>query len=182
MIIMRLYLKSWMPFFGTFSRFQLKISVAQRENNSDTCQSSIYGFWLSLWHYISKKILCKEISHFLLLEQFRTVNPRDCSDVPVGSTSGVYRIYPNNSDVIDVYCNMDIDGGGWTVCRCKRNLCGDGHQFHKYQQNEQSPLLLSHWIHKDHDIWRWKYRSWPGTDTQMWRIEPVNGITTVFSW
>ena len=23
------------------------------------------------------------------------------------------------------------------------------HQFHKYQQNEQSPLLLSHWIHKN---------------------------------
>ena len=22
-----------------------------------------------------------------------------------------------------------------------------GHQFKKYQQNEQSPLLLSHWIH-----------------------------------
>jgi hypothetical protein len=41
-----------------------------------------------------------------------TVNSRDCSDVPVGSASGVYRIYPNNSDVIDVYCNMDIDDGG----------------------------------------------------------------------
>ena len=25
----------------------------------------------------------------------------------------------NNSDVIDVYCNMDIDGGRWMVCRCK---------------------------------------------------------------
>ena len=58
------------------------------------------------------------ISHFLLLELFGTVNPRDCSDVPVGSISGAYRIYPNNSDVIDVYCNMDTDGGGWTVCRC----------------------------------------------------------------
>jgi hypothetical protein len=33
MIIMRLYLKSWMPFLGPFSRFQLKISVAQIETN-----------------------------------------------------------------------------------------------------------------------------------------------------
>ena len=108
--------------FQTFSRFQFKISGAQRKNNWDTCQSSIYGFWLFLWHYISKKILCKDISHFLLLEQFRTENPRDCSDVPIGSTSGVYRIYQHNSDVIDVYCDMDIDGGGWTVCRCKRKV------------------------------------------------------------
>jgi len=61
-------------------------------------------------------------------------------------------------------------------------LYSDGHQFHKYQQNEQSPLLLSQWIHKDHDIWRWKYRSCLGTGIQMWRVEPVNGITTVLSY
>ena len=57
MIIMWLYVESLMPLFGTFSRFQLKIAVAEIENNSDTCQSSIYGFWLSLWGlqaYLSK--------------------------------------------------------------------------------------------------------------------------------
>jgi hypothetical protein len=32
---------------------------------------------------------------------------------------------------------------GWYV-DVKEHLYGDGHQFHKYQQNEQSPLLLSH--------------------------------------
>jgi len=61
-------------------------------------------------------------------------------------------------------------------------LYSDGHRFHKYQQNEQSPLLLSQWIHKDHDIWRCKYRSWLGTGITMLRVEPVNGITTVLSW
>ena len=25
------------------------------------------------------------------------------------------------------------------------SLNRDGHQFHQYQQNEQSPLILSHW-------------------------------------
>jgi hypothetical protein len=29
-----------------------------------------------------------------------------------------------------------------------------GQQFHQYQQNEQSPLTLTHWTKKnDHDIW-----------------------------
>ena len=58
--------------------------------------------------------------------------------IKVESTSGVYRIYPDNSDGIDVYCNMDIDILLWS-----ESLYSDGHQFHKYQQNEQSPLLLS---------------------------------------
>jgi len=41
----------------------------------------------------------------------------------------------------------------------KRNLNTDGHQFHQYQQSQQSPLILSE-LKKDHDIWRWKSRSW----------------------
>ena len=49
-----------------------------------------------------------------MLDQFRTINPRDCSDVPADSTSGTYRIYPDNSDVIDAYCDMETDDGDWT--------------------------------------------------------------------
>ena len=42
-------------------------------------------------------------------------------------------------------------------------------QFHQYQQNEQSPLVLTNWIQNDHDIWHCKSRSWLGTDIHMWR-------------
>jgi hypothetical protein len=31
----------------------------------------------------------------------------------------------------------------------KESLNSDGQHFHKYQQNEQSPLLLIHWTHKN---------------------------------
>ncbi|XP_063436198.1 ficolin-2-like [Mytilus trossulus] len=42
------------------------------------------------------------------------LRPRDCSDLPVGSDSGVYTIYPTNV-IFDVYCDMDTAGFGWTV-------------------------------------------------------------------
>jgi hypothetical protein len=44
----------------------------------------------------------------------------------------------------------------------KESLKSDGHQFHQYQQNKQSPLNLTELTeHKNnHDIWHWKSRSW----------------------
>lgn len=44
--------------------------------------------------------------------------PLDCWDVLQDghNSSGVYRIQPSGSpEAIMVYCNMDSDGGGWTV-------------------------------------------------------------------
>jgi hypothetical protein len=64
-------------------------------------------------------------------------------------------------------------------CIMKRNI--DGHQFHQYQQNEQSPLILTE-HKKDHDIWCWKSRSWLETGTKMWQTKPVNGVPTLRSW
>ena len=66
----------------------------------------------------------------------------------------------------------------------KESLNSDSHQFHQYQQNKQSPLILTEVTEhkKDHDVWRWKSRSWLGTCTKMRRDKPVNAILTLFSW
>ena len=32
-----------------------------------------------------------------------------------------------------------------TINNYEKSLNSDGHQFHQYQQNEQSPLILTHW-------------------------------------
>lgn len=36
-------------------------------------------------------------------------------DVGAGKTNGYYTIYPDGSTAIGVYCDMNLDGGGWTL-------------------------------------------------------------------
>ncbi|XP_063410134.1 ryncolin-4-like [Mytilus trossulus] len=42
--------------------------------------------------------------------------PRDCSDLNKDRhKSGIYKISPDSGSSFNVYCDMDIDNGGWTV-------------------------------------------------------------------
>ncbi|NXS45340.1 FGL1L protein, partial [Balaeniceps rex] len=41
--------------------------------------------------------------------------PKDCSEIPAGSPSGVYVIQPTGLHPIVVYCEMNATDGGWTV-------------------------------------------------------------------
>ncbi|CAC5396824.1 Angiopoietin-4,Angiopoietin-1,Ficolin-2,Tenascin-R,Tenascin,Fibrinogen C domain-containing protein 1-B,Fibrinogen C domain-containing protein 1 [Mytilus coruscus] len=43
--------------------------------------------------------------------------PKDCSDLPMNSKSGVYVVSTN----ITVFCDMDSDSGGWTVIQHRFN-------------------------------------------------------------
>ncbi|XP_062448835.1 fibrinogen-like protein 1-like protein [Rhea pennata] len=41
--------------------------------------------------------------------------PKDCSEIPTGSPSGIYIIKPAGLHYILVYCEMNVTNGGWTV-------------------------------------------------------------------
>ncbi|CAG2198038.1 unnamed protein product [Mytilus edulis] len=48
-----------------------------------------------------------------------TPTPNDCSDLSLGTCSGVYIIRLQNSVNLTVFCDMETDNGGWTVIQTR---------------------------------------------------------------
>ncbi|CAN7993392.1 unnamed protein product [Ixodes hexagonus] len=80
--------------------------------------------------------------------------PQDCSTIK-GSRSGVYLIHPRNSaTALKVFCDMDTEGGGWTLVQRRRDGSEDFYRtWADYRRGFGSPEA-EHWLGNEalHDL------------------------------
>ncbi|XP_063442654.1 ryncolin-2-like [Mytilus trossulus] len=84
--------------------------------------------------------------------KYRSVLPsgrpvRDCSDLDRKHyKSGVYKIYPAGGTEFKAYCDMDTDGGGWTVFQHRQNGKVDFYRGWKEYANGFGRLKTEFWL------------------------------------
>lgn len=83
---------------------------------------TVYSFTLSFWSSGADLVSCQVISfrHVSPVGQLYR-RPRDCAQIFLNgeTTSGLYTIYVGGeeSQPLQVYCDMTTDGGGWMVSK-----------------------------------------------------------------
>ncbi|XP_071147418.1 fibrinogen-like protein A [Mytilus edulis] len=79
----------------------------------------------------------------------RNLKPRDCSDLPPCTRSGVFEIHPDDTNKIDVYCDMDNNGGGWTIVQRRVDSSVDFYRFWNDYKNGFGSVSENHWLGND---------------------------------
>ncbi|XP_063420269.1 fibroleukin-like [Mytilus trossulus] len=71
----------------------------------------------------------------------------DCSELPAGTKSGVYCIQPDfEAPEIAVYCEMDIDDGGWTTIQRRYDGTVDFYRFWEDYKFGFGDIAGEHWL------------------------------------
>ena len=106
----------------------------------------LHGYYIDSVCYQKCSELCKKFSTLT-----NPTLPRDCLDaLNKGFTqSGVYTIKPDHLVPFDVYCDMDTDGGGWTVFQRRQDGSEEFYRGWYYYANGFGNLRQEHWLGLD---------------------------------
>ncbi|CAG2226825.1 Angiopoietin-related protein 1,Angiopoietin-related protein 4,Ficolin-1-A,Angiopoietin-1,Fibrinogen C domain-containing protein 1,Ryncolin-1,Angiopoietin-related protein 7,Fibrinogen C domain-containing protein 1-B,Fibroleukin,Fibrinogen-like protein 1,Ficolin-1,Ficolin-1-B,Angiopoietin-4,Fibrinogen-like protein 1-like protein,Ryncolin-2,Tenascin-R,Fibrinogen C domain-containing protein 1-A,Microfibril-associated glycoprotein 4,Ryncolin-3,Tenascin-X,Ficolin-2,Fibrinogen alpha chain,Tenascin,Ryncolin-4 [Myt len=75
--------------------------------------------------------------------------PKDCSELPAESCSGVYVIQPENGPSMTVFCEMGIDNGGWTTIQRRYDGTVDFYRFWDDYKTGFGNIAGEHWLGND---------------------------------
>jgi ficolin len=104
-------------------------------------------FWFSPAFADYKIILNSE--NIKLSAPKELVAPSDCLAIIKhysNAVSGVYRIYPEGGEGFEVYCDMETDGGGWTVFQRRFNGSVDFYRDWESYKNGFGSVSGEYWL------------------------------------
>ena len=80
----------------------------------------VFDKFIYLFNFFKDKVAYLSlisVSIYLISSKDKFFKPTDCQDVynKGFTSSGIYMVSPDGTRVLTVYCEQEIDGGGWTV-------------------------------------------------------------------
>ncbi|CAC5416553.1 Fibrinogen-like protein A,Ryncolin-4,Angiopoietin-related protein 7,Ficolin-1-B,Techylectin-5A,Ficolin-2,Ryncolin-1,Tenascin-R,Fibrinogen-like protein 1,Angiopoietin-1,Tenascin-X,Fibrinogen C domain-containing protein 1-A,Ryncolin-3,Tenascin,Techylectin-like protein,Fibrinogen C domain-containing protein 1,Ryncolin-2,Angiopoietin-related protein 6,Techylectin-5B,Angiopoietin-related protein 2,Angiopoietin-2,Microfibril-associated glycoprotein 4,Ficolin-1-A,Ficolin-1,Fibrinogen C domain-containing protein 1 len=113
------------------------------------CCLASYSKGVSTCRIDTSELCCVETETF---DEWRFIQrnsyqgrPIDCNDIPDKCQSGVYKVFPNQTQGFDVYCEMNLDEGHWTVFQRRQNGYVDFYRgWNEYKSGFENP---------NHEFW-----------------------------